>query len=252
MEGEIPTPPTDPGSQLDMEIAPRNPVDSETRPGVADRLAQVRENPSLLDASPGPQQPESPRSNFHELQGKIATPGSEYTEEEAFYLEHGWKAYAKEYGNRGYALEDIARSEHLQAQDIRGGIEDGTIEDPDALHLYGQMKLDQTKLFWTQWEVANTLERDDARILAASQIATTEAECLPLVHGNAADLAQYSTQQAELALLTAESAEDNEKSANRYDAAASWYKMSARLAKLRSQEKGNQKQPARAVTPPEE
>src|SRR5438270_161202 len=124
MEGEIQQPvpipepeqlpPEQTAQQPDMIIAPANPADSETRLGVTDRLAQFREHAETL--------PES-RPRIADLEAKFYDPlpeylrtkeavawrelqsenswfnkpwsieGKDFTKEEAFYLEHGWKEY---------------------------------------------------------------------------------------------------------------------------------------------------------------
>src|SRR2546423_7567932 len=187
MEGELPQPapapepipereqlpPEQTAQQPDLVIAPANPADSEALPGVADRLAQFKGNPESL--------PES-RPRMADLEAKVfGSPDKEYTKEEAFYLEHGWKAYMQEYPN-GYALEDIARMEKLAAGDIKNGIEEKIIKDPKAIQLYGQTKLDTDKQYYTKWALAHI---DDEWVQNESKrlIAMTEEECLPLANG---------------------------------------------------------------------
>jgi hypothetical protein len=219
----------------EMEIAPRNPVDADTRPGVTERLEQLKQNPSLLESMITPAAPD--QSNFFSFEEKRQNPRSEYSPEEAFYLDHGWKAYLSEYGDTGYRLEEIARAEKLDSQDIRGGIEDGTIKDPSAIRLYGQMKLDQTKLYWTRWEAEHLQDREDAQVLATAQITAAEAECEPLITATPAELTRYSVQQAEAAIQTADTIDDEEESEKRLLAASHWYEMAARLAEQRAKER---------------
>jgi hypothetical protein len=239
MEGEIQQPVPEPipaqeqllseeaAQQPDLVIAPANPIDSEVRPGVADRLAQFKENPESLPQS---------RPRMADLEAKVfRSPDKECTKEEAFYLEHGWKAYLQEYPN-GYALEDIAQMEKLAAGDIKNGIEERIIKDPKSIQLYGQIKLDSDKQYYTKWALDHI---DDVWVQNESKllIAATEQECLPLANGKTQDLLQYSNQQGEYRATEAKETTDDKQQATSYEAASNWYAMAAKLSEQRAKEK---------------
>ncbi len=138
--------------------------------------------------------------NLADLKEKVFASEKEYTPQEAFYLEHGWKAYLKEYGSEGYTLEEIVRTERLDASEIHNLIAEGIVTDPNALRLYGKIKLEQTRTYFTKWAEDHAADRPDAKEIAATAIAQAEEECNPLIHGDEKDLSRYSTKQAQHAL----------------------------------------------------
>jgi hypothetical protein len=168
-------------------------------------IAILREqNADLL----GTDRPSANRPRLAELRTKFFAPGAgkEYTPAEAFYLEHGWKAYLQsEYGKDGYTLEDIARTEKLDASEIRNAIAEGIVTDPKALSLYGKLRIEQTEAYFNNWTAKrlvnpeyNTYEdRDFIQTARERGIALTRQECTPLVWGNHKDLASYCLRQAQ-------------------------------------------------------
>jgi hypothetical protein len=167
-------------------------------------LANVREQNADLLSAPAevPAQGQSEKkSMLGDLKTKVSAPG--YTEDEKLYLEGGWKEYLRNKGTTGYSLEEIARTEKLDSKAIKDAIAEGIITDPNALRVYGKLKLEHTKAYFSKWAAEHAADRSDAQEIARIAIAHAEAECTPLINGDKKDLEQYSIQQAQTSLARA-------------------------------------------------
>jgi hypothetical protein len=174
------------------------------------RLMEVRAQAGILNNDRQEEKTEEPlqrgtKLSLAELRTTYLAPGGstrEYTNEERFYINNGWKEYLKRYGdNASYNLEEIMRDERhadrekLDAGEILEAIQEGAVTNPNALPLYGKLKIEQTRAYFTKWAEDHAADRPDAKDVAAQAIAMAEEECNPLIKGEAKELTRFSLGQ---------------------------------------------------------
>jgi hypothetical protein len=99
----------------------------------------------------------------------------------------------------------------MMDNEVLNGIDDGTITDPDAVHVYVSKSLDAVR-----------------GIYQGDELKKIEAEYAPLVYGEPGDLVHFCLGHAnEFMALNHPTARENPA---QYDTAARWYRMAARMA----------------------
>jgi len=189
----------------------------------------------------------TPMQSAPERSLNVVTPASK-PDTAVSVLTHGWKAYAAEQVQKGRWIEEKLKHPErkllpeMNSKEIKQGIREGIITEPDAVTTMLERELEETRLFWGEWQASHAAERDDSLSLARSEIAAKEEELRPLLK-NPTRQATYLATQAETALIP-EEGEDPIIVQRKQTEAAFLFEMAARLARLAAaeQQQKNQQQ----------
>jgi hypothetical protein len=206
MEAPPPEPAGGGEGHSNFENAPRNPVDSETLPGVQERLGQLKENPSLLDTAIK-QQDDQALLNARASLAELLTGTN--TEQPATPATEAQDRYAE-----------------MSTADLQNGIEDGSITETDAVRAVVRKSYqEQRELHAFMAQQPGQQDRQD---IHAKQWAEIEARYKPLLDGDPKTLTQYSLDQASRYMtFDYPNGTDN----TNYEAASHWYDMAGKFAR---------------------